>query len=161
MTPELIQQLGDDLFAALRERRTLVPFTNRFSEITVEDAYGISLQFLNRRVAAGERVIGKKIGVTSKPVQDMLGVFQPDFGFLTDAMHCADGDRDQADHGDAGHGLRVRRHPAAGEAPQCPGRHRRPAHDKRQPGRKRDLVNREFGAGQRRGQWRQVEGRGE
>ena len=91
MTPELIQQLGDDLFAALRERRTLVPFTNRFSEITVEDAYGISLQFLNRRVASGERVIGKKIGVTSKPVQDMLGVFQPDFGFLTDAMHCADG----------------------------------------------------------------------
>ena len=91
MTPELIQQLGDDLFAALRERRTLVPFTNRFADITVEDAYGISLQFLNRRVASGERVIGKKIGVTSKPVQDMLGVFQPDFGFLTNAMHCEDG----------------------------------------------------------------------
>jgi len=91
MAPELIQQLGNDLFSALRERRTLVPFTNRFADITVEDAYGISLQFLNRRVAAGERVIGKKIGVTSKPVQDMLGVFQPDFGFLTDAMHCEDG----------------------------------------------------------------------
>jgi len=82
MAPELIQQLGNDLFSALRERKTLVPFTNRFADITVEDAYGISLQFLNRRVAAGERVIGKKIGVTSKPVQDMLSVFQPDFGFF-------------------------------------------------------------------------------
>ena len=61
MTPELIQQLGDDLFAALRERRTLVPFTNRFADITVEDAYGISLQFLNRRVASGERVIGNRM----------------------------------------------------------------------------------------------------
>jgi 2-oxopent-4-enoate/cis-2-oxohex-4-enoate hydratase len=36
-------------------------------------------------------VVGKKIGVTSKPVQDMLGVFQPDFGFLTDGMECPEG----------------------------------------------------------------------
>jgi len=35
--------------------------------------------------------VGKKIGVTSKPVQDMLGVFQPDFGFLTDTMEFPDG----------------------------------------------------------------------
>ena len=42
---------------------------------------------VNRRVEDdGEKIVGKKIGVTSKPVQDMLGVFQPDFGFLTDAM---------------------------------------------------------------------------
>ena len=36
-------------------------------------------------------MIGKKIGVTSKPVQDMLDVHQPDFGFLTDSMRYADG----------------------------------------------------------------------
>jgi 2-oxopent-4-enoate/cis-2-oxohex-4-enoate hydratase len=34
----------------------------------------------------GEKIVGKKIGVTSDAVQKMLGVFQPDFGFLTDAM---------------------------------------------------------------------------
>ena len=87
----LIESLGDALFDALRERRTLVPLTERHAGITVDDAYRISLRFLARREAAGERVIGKKIGVTSKPVQDMLGVFQPDFGFLTDAMQFADG----------------------------------------------------------------------
>ena len=83
--------LGDELFDALCQRRTLVPLTDRYADISVDDAYRISLRLLARREAAGERVIGKKIGVTSRPVQDMLGVFQPDFGFLTDAMQFADG----------------------------------------------------------------------
>lgn len=86
-----IERLGDELYDALRARRTLRPLTNRHADITVDDAYRISLRFLARREASGERVIGKKIGVTSKPVQDMLGVFQPDFGFLTDNMHVTDG----------------------------------------------------------------------
>ena len=86
-----ILSLGDELFAALRARSVLEPLTNREAGIDVDDAYRISLQFLKRREAEGERVIGKKIGVTSKPVQDMLGVHQPDFGFLTDRMHVANG----------------------------------------------------------------------
>jgi len=91
MDAALISRLGDELFDALRQRRTLAPLTSRHLGITVDDAYRISLHFLSRREALGERLIGKKIGVTSKPVQDMLGVFQPDFGFLTDAMQFADG----------------------------------------------------------------------
>ena len=86
-----ILALGDELFAALRARSVLEPLTNREAGIDIDDAYRISLQFLKRREAEGERVIGKKIGVTSKPVQDMLGVHQPDFGFLTDRMHVANG----------------------------------------------------------------------
>ncbi len=86
-----IAALGNELFNALRERRTLAPLTERHRDITIEQAYRISLHMLRRREAAGERVIGKKIGATSKAVQDMLGVFQPDFGFLTDAMQFSDG----------------------------------------------------------------------
>jgi len=86
-----IHALGDELFAALRSRTTLAPLTTREAEIDIEDAYQISLRFLERRTAEGEKVIGKKIGVTSKPVQDMLGVHQPDFGFLTDRMQVATG----------------------------------------------------------------------
>lgn len=86
-----IHALGDELFAALRARSVIEPLTNRAPDITIEDAYNISLRFLERRKAEGERIIGKKIGVTSKPVQDMLGVHQPDFGFLTDTMEVADG----------------------------------------------------------------------
>jgi len=78
---------GAELFGALRGRNTVAPLIARNPALTIDDAYQISLDFLARRRAEGERVVGKKIGVTSKAVQDMLGVHQPDFGFLTDAMH--------------------------------------------------------------------------
>jgi 2-oxopent-4-enoate/cis-2-oxohex-4-enoate hydratase len=83
---------GAELFEALRTRRTVEPLTEREPALTVDDAYEISLDFLRRRLALGERVIGKKIGITSKAVQAMLGVHQPDFGFLTDAMRVPDAD---------------------------------------------------------------------
>ncbi len=84
---------GKKLYQALRNRETIAPLIEQDPALTVDDAYAISLEFLALRTADGERVIGKKIGVTSKPVQDMLGVHQPDFGFLTDWMH-VEGDID-------------------------------------------------------------------
>lgn len=80
------ERFGTALYQALRERRTLPPLIAQDPTLTVDDAYHISLSFLRLRQNDGERVIGKKIGVTSKAVQDMLGVHQPDFGFLTDKM---------------------------------------------------------------------------
>jgi 2-oxopent-4-enoate/cis-2-oxohex-4-enoate hydratase len=86
-----VEKLGDELFAALRARAVLDPLTEREPAIDIYDAYRVSLRLLDRRRKDGEKVIGKKIGVTSKPVQDMLGVHQPDFGFLLDAMRVPDG----------------------------------------------------------------------
>jgi len=91
MNDNMIQALGDELYTALRQGQALTPLTRRHDDITLDDAYRISLQILSRREADGEKVIGKKIGVTSKAVQDMLNVHQPDFGFLTDRMQVADG----------------------------------------------------------------------
>ncbi|MBR9867421.1 MAG: 2-oxopent-4-enoate hydratase [Oceanospirillales bacterium] len=91
MNKEQILQCGDELYEAMVQRHTLRPFTERFNDITIEDAYNISLRMIERRVAAGEKIIGKKIGVTSKAVQNMLNVHQPDFGFLTDSMAYSQG----------------------------------------------------------------------
>jgi 2-oxopent-4-enoate/cis-2-oxohex-4-enoate hydratase len=91
LAPDRIQALGDELFAALRTRTALAPLTAREPALDLDDAYRISLRLLERRRAQGERVVGKKIGVTSQAVQDMLGVHQPDFGFLLDAMQVPDG----------------------------------------------------------------------
>jgi len=89
MEEEKIIQYGDELYQALCDRTTLAPLTEREPKITIEDAYHISLRMVNRRVEQGEKIIGKKIGVTSLAVQQMLDVHQPDFGFLTDKMMCA------------------------------------------------------------------------
>ncbi|MBM7060335.1 fumarylacetoacetate hydrolase family protein [Pseudomonas sp. UL073] len=86
MSEALRRQHADELFQALSQGCTLAPLTERWPAISIEDAYHISRQIVERRVAGGSAIVGKKIGVTSKAVQDMLGVHQPDFGFLTRDM---------------------------------------------------------------------------
>jgi len=86
MNTDLIQSLGDELHAALAGARMVEPLTSRYPDITIEDAYAIQQRLNSRRLEAGERIVGKKIGVTSQAVMNMLGVHQPDFGMLTDAM---------------------------------------------------------------------------
>ena len=81
-----IKNISSELFQALREQETVLPLTDRYPEIEINDAYQISRNFLSLRESDGEKIIGKKIGVTSPVVQEMLGVNQPDFGFLTNVM---------------------------------------------------------------------------
>ena len=92
MQHQEIERLGNALYAAMRNFQPIAPLTEQVPDISLDDAYYISLQMLKRRMEDdGEVVVGKKIGVTSKVVQEMLCVHQPDFGFLTDAMAYANG----------------------------------------------------------------------
>jgi 2-oxopent-4-enoate/cis-2-oxohex-4-enoate hydratase len=88
---ELHNKLAQALFNAQMQRQPISPLVTRHKELTIDDAYQISLKTLALHTKAGETVIGKKIGVTSEAVQKMLNVHQPDFGFLTKSMHHADG----------------------------------------------------------------------
>jgi 2-oxopent-4-enoate/cis-2-oxohex-4-enoate hydratase len=81
-----IEKYGDELYDALINRKAVAPLTDREADITIEDAYQIQQRMIQRRVDAGETIIGKKIGVTSKVVMDMLKVNQPDFGMMTSGM---------------------------------------------------------------------------
>ena len=91
MQQPLIETLGDELYDALRAGKVLEPLSSRHPEITIEDAYAVQRRMIARRLQAGESVVGKKIGVTSKAVMDMLGVYQPDFGWLLSGMVFDDG----------------------------------------------------------------------
>ncbi|RJG04415.1 2-oxopent-4-enoate hydratase [Noviherbaspirillum sedimenti] len=91
MNAQKIEKYGDELYEALVARKTVAPLLEREPDITINDAYRIQQRMIERRVQAGETIVGKKIGVTSKAIQDFLGVFQPDFGQLTSGMSYADG----------------------------------------------------------------------
>ena len=91
MNTEQIQGYAERILGALRERAPIAPLTSEAPDMTVEDAYHISTALLEMRKRQGEVVIGKKIGITSKAVQNMLNVHQPDFGYLTDKMAFSQG----------------------------------------------------------------------
>lgn len=90
--PIAVPALAGELFAALDPASGAVPlFSARFPDLTIDQAYAISLEVLRRRLARGERLTGKKIGLTARAIQQALGIDEPDYGFLTDAMEVADG----------------------------------------------------------------------
>ncbi|MDM5284178.1 2-keto-4-pentenoate hydratase [Peribacillus frigoritolerans] len=60
--------------------------TSEIPDLDVEDAYRIQLETIRRKTQAGLLVTGKKIGLTSKAMQEVLGVDEPDYGHLLDAM---------------------------------------------------------------------------
>lgn len=86
MDQSTIEKLGDSLYDALLARQPIPPLTASHADMTIEDAYHVQQRMIARRLQQGEKVIGKKIGVTSKAVMNMLGVHQPDFGYLLDGM---------------------------------------------------------------------------
>lgn len=92
MESTLITELGDRLYGALNARETIAPLTDSYPDMSIEDAYHVQQRMVQRRLDAGETVVGKKIGVTSKAVMDMLGVYQPDFGYLLSGMVYGEGE---------------------------------------------------------------------
>ncbi|MCM3706620.1 MULTISPECIES: 2-keto-4-pentenoate hydratase [Cytobacillus] len=64
----------------------VLPITSDNAEITIEEAYQIQLENIKRKVGNGQKIVGKKIGLTSLAMQRLLGVDEPDYGHLLDSM---------------------------------------------------------------------------
>lgn len=91
MSEELIEKLSEEFIEAYRTRVALPPLTERYPNITVEEAYRIQQATVRKRLASGRNIVGKKIGLTSKAMQQMLGVDQPDYGYILSDMVLPEG----------------------------------------------------------------------
>jgi 2-keto-4-pentenoate hydratase len=80
------EELAADLAQAERSREAIAPLTAAYPDIDVVDAYEIQLINIRQRVAEGARVLGHKVGLSSKAMQQMMGVDEPDYGHLLDEM---------------------------------------------------------------------------
>ena len=86
-----IQKAADVLYEAEQTRAQVTMISQDNSDMTIDDAYMIQLRNVARRVEAGEKVIGMKVGLTSKAMQQLLGVDVPDYGHLLSQMLLLEG----------------------------------------------------------------------
>jgi 2-keto-4-pentenoate hydratase len=82
---------ADALEEAERAAVPVPPLSDHLPGLDVDDAYAIQLINVDRRITAGRRVVGHKVGLTAKVMQEMLGVDEPDYGHLLDDMVVDDG----------------------------------------------------------------------
>ena len=82
MTPASIETIAGRLDTARRTHTPIPPITESEGITSVETAYAIQTHWTNMRLARGEKIVGRKIGLTSKAIQQQLGVSEPDYGTL-------------------------------------------------------------------------------
>jgi 2-keto-4-pentenoate hydratase len=85
-TQQQLQTLAQELLAAESQHAPVAAITDRVPGFSVEDAYGVQAIVLSRRLSDGRKIVGRKVGLTSKAMQTMFGVDQPDYGVLLDNM---------------------------------------------------------------------------
>lgn len=80
LTPAQAVEFGNALYEARRTGVAIAPFTDSMPGLGMEDGYAIQTHLVSRLLADGETICGYKLGLTSLPMQQLLGVDQPDFG---------------------------------------------------------------------------------
>jgi len=80
------RRLADELHTARRDVTTVRQISLRHPEMTVVDAYAVQQSLVARMLAEGRTVVGRKVGLTSMPMQRSMGISEPDYGVITDDM---------------------------------------------------------------------------
>src|SRR5438445_654 len=88
---QMIAESARELDQALRSRAPIAPLSERYPGLTPAQSYAIQSAWLELLRAEGAQVVGQKIGLTSKAMQEQLGVHEPDYGFILDRMVVASG----------------------------------------------------------------------
>src|SRR5438105_5397337 len=81
-----IEESARALYQAAQSRVPIAPLSERYPELTPAQSYAIQSVWLDLLRTEGAQVVGHKIGLTSKAMQEQLGVNEPDYGFILDRM---------------------------------------------------------------------------
>ena len=91
------RQSAADILGAERNKKPIVQLSTTFPDITIEDAYAIQKHWVDLRLKEGAKIVGHKIGLTSRAMQMASNMTEPDYGHLLDSMIFNDGARIKAD----------------------------------------------------------------
>ena len=78
----------------LQAEKTHIPVRQlslEYPDMTIEDAYAVQRVLVDAKIAAGRRLVGRKVGLTSRAMQQAVSISEPDFGALFDDMFFQDG----------------------------------------------------------------------
>ena len=92
LSDDVRRTVADALRDAEVERAPIPPLRETWPDIDVVDSYEIQLLNIRRRLEAGARVNGHKVGLSSKAMQEMMGVDEPDYGHLLSDMEVCQSD---------------------------------------------------------------------
>ncbi len=84
--------IANKLLTAEEDRLPIDQLTKEYAGLSIEDSYRIQLAGIDMKLDQGRKIIGKKIGLTSRGMQKLLGVNEPDYGHLLDNMLIVEGD---------------------------------------------------------------------
>lgn len=87
-----VRRAADALLAVYDTHETVPPLSETYPGLSVADAYAVQAAQIARWVADGREIWGYKVGLTSRAMQQQLGVDQPDYGYLVDGMRHDAGD---------------------------------------------------------------------
>lgn len=84
LSPEAIEQIAEELAEADRAHSVVPRITARYPDATIEDSYAIQGIWRDKNLAAGRKLVGRKIGLTSRAMQQATGITEPDYGVMFD-----------------------------------------------------------------------------
>ena len=88
---DAIAAIAEELAEAGRTKGVIPRITARYPDATIEDSYAIQGVWRDSQIAAGRRLVGRKIGLTSKAMQQATGITEPDYGVMFDDTVYASG----------------------------------------------------------------------
>ncbi len=92
LTPTAIETIVAELEQAERTRTPRRQLLRDFPQLTIDDSYAIQVAWMAHKIAIGRSIRGRKIGLTSRAMQQAFGISEPDYGTLLDDMFFADGE---------------------------------------------------------------------